>query len=167
MKKNHYQAKGSHRIIQIFTSWRFVFFLIWKLPMGFLARLRVQKLNTKNCHVTVPYNYWNKNPFNSMYFAVQAMAAELSTGALVLLHVDGFNISSLVTNLDSKYYKKATSKVEFICLDGEKILDAVKQAYETGEGCLCVTNTKGYDVHGTCVSEFQVTWSLKKRKQFK
>jgi hypothetical protein len=29
----------------------------------------------------------NQNPFNSMYFAVQAMAAELSTGALVMYQI--------------------------------------------------------------------------------
>ena len=34
---------------------------------------------------TVKHRWINQNPFNSMYFAVQAMAAELSTGALVMI----------------------------------------------------------------------------------
>ena len=37
-----------------------------------------------------------------MYFAVQAMAAELSTGILTILHTDGKNISILVTSLEAK-----------------------------------------------------------------
>ena len=76
------------KIVTQFTSWRFIFFLIWKLPMGFFAGLRVKSLDNHQSIVTVPYNYLNKNPFNSMYFAVQAMAAELSTGALTFLHLN-------------------------------------------------------------------------------
>ena len=98
---------SSKKIIKIFTTWRFLFFSIWKLPMILIAGIRVKKLNRKEAKVSVPYNYINKNPFNSMYFAVQAMAAELSTGALFFLHTDGKNISILVTSLNSKYYKKA------------------------------------------------------------
>ena len=156
--------RGKDRIIKIFTTWRFLFFLLWKLPMGFLARLRVSKLNMDESIVTAPYNYWNKNPFDSMYFAVQAMAAELSTGVLTMLYADGKNISTLVTNLESKYYKKATTKIQFICLDGPKISIAIKDAYNTGKGTVCKMVSKGYDLNGVCVSEFEITWSLKKRQ---
>jgi hypothetical protein len=38
----------------------------------------------KNNVVSVKHRWINQNPFNSMYFAVQAMAAELATGALVM-----------------------------------------------------------------------------------
>jgi hypothetical protein len=157
---------GVKKIIQVFTcQWRFIFFSLWKLPMAFLARLRVTELNFQQSIVTVPYNYWNKNPFNSMYFAVQAMAAELSTGTLVMLNADGQNISMLVTGLSSSYYKKATTKIKFICLDGEKISFAIKQAIETGEPQICKMKSKGYDIDGVCVSEFNIEWSLKKRKK--
>ena len=155
---------GFKKIIKIFTTWRFLFFLIWKLPMGFLAGLRVSELNANEAEVSVPYNYYNKNPFNSMYFAVQAMAAELSTGVLVILHTDGRNISMLVTGVESKYYKKATTKVKFICLDGEKIIQCIQKAIEAGSSQICKMNSKGYDNNGVCVSEFDIVWSLKKRK---
>tara|TARA_B100000902_G_C27196229_1_gene856618 strand:+ start:509 stop:994 length:486 start_codon:yes stop_codon:yes gene_type:complete len=154
---------GKHKIIKIFTTWRFVFFLIWKLPMGFLARLRVSELTRENANITVPYNYWNKNPFNSMYFAVQAMAAELSTGVLTILHADGQNISMLVAGLDSKYYKKATTQIKFICLDGLKVSKCIEKAIVTGEAQICTMHAKGYDLEGSCVSAFDITWSLKKR----
>tara|TARA_B100000902_G_C27246109_1_gene882688 strand:- start:321 stop:812 length:492 start_codon:yes stop_codon:yes gene_type:complete len=153
------------KIVNIFTSWRFVFFLIWKLPMGFVAGLRVKDLDKKQCVVTVPYNYLNKNPFSSMYFAVQSMAAELSTGALMLLHKNDRNISVLVTNLESNYYKKGVTKIQFICSEGDNIANALKIAEETGEAQKCVMISKGYDMSGVCVSEFRITWSLKKRKQ--
>ena len=133
--------------------------------MGFFAGLRVKNLDKKQCVVTVPYNYLNKNPFSSMYFAVQAMAAELSTGALAFLHQKNNNISMLVTNLESNYYKKAVTKIQFICNDGDNIENALKIAKETNEAQKCIMISKGYDMSGVCVSEFKITWSLKKRKQ--
>jgi hypothetical protein len=47
-------------------------------------------------------------PFNSMYFAVQAMAAELSTGALVMYQIQksGKKISMLVANNKGNFKKK-------------------------------------------------------------
>ena len=153
------------KMVTQFTSWRFVFFLIWKLPMGFVAGLKVKSLDNQQCIVTVPYNYLNKNPFNSMYFAVQAMAAELSTGALTFLHLNNRNISVIVTNVESNYYKKVVTKTKFICVDGDSIASALKIAQETNEAQKCVMISKGYDMNGVCVSTFQITWSLKKRKQ--
>ena len=65
---------------------------------------------------------------------------------------------------ESKYYKKATTKVKFICLDGEKIIQCMQKAIETGSSQICKMNSKGYDNNGVCVSEFDIVWSLKKRK---
>jgi len=155
---------GVKKIIKAFTcKWRFIVLSLWKLPMAFLARLRVTELNFERSTVIAPYNYWNKNPFQSMYFAVQAMAAELSTGTLVILNSDGQNISMLVTAMNSKYYKKATTKIQFICLDGPKIQIAIQKAIQTGESQICEMKSKGYDLNGICVSEFNIQWSLKKR----
>ena len=133
--------------------------------MAIIAGLRVKKITNECSIVTVPFNYINKNPFNSMYFAVQAMAAELSTGALAFLHQNNNNISMLVTNLESNYYKKAVTKVRFICNDGGNIANALKKAQETNKAQKCIMISKGYDRSGVCVSEFKITWSLKKRKQ--
>lgn len=155
---------GKNKILKAFTcKWRFRLFAIWKLPMAFLARLKVRELNDNKSHVSVPYSYLNKNPFKSMYFAVQSMAGELSTGCLVILHVDGKSISTLVTHLEANFYKKAVTTINFICLDGEKVLLAIQKACDTEESQTCTMTSKGYDKYGVCVSEFKVTWSLKKR----
>ena len=42
---------------------------------------------------------------------------------------------------------------------------SLKIAEETGEAQKCIMISKGYDMSGVCVSEFRITWSLKKRKQ--
>jgi hypothetical protein len=68
-------------------------FLFFKLPAAFICGVRVKKLDEKECsYRQAPLI--NQNPFNSMYFAVQAMA-ELSTGALVM-----YQIQKVVKNID-------------------------------------------------------------------
>ena len=151
------------KIVNQFTSWRFIFFLIWKLPLGFISGIRVKSLDDKQCEVTVPFNFLNKNPFKSMYFAVQAMAAELSTGALVFVHRSNKNTSIIVTNFESIYHKKAVTKIRFLCADGGRILTSLKKAEETNQPQKCIMRSRGYDTSGVCVSEFKVTWSIKKR----
>ena len=156
---------NSSKIYKILTTWRFLFFSIWKLPMVLIAGIRVKKLTKSQAIVTVPYSYINRNPFNSMYFAVEAMAAELSTGSLVLLHAEDKNISTLVLSLEAKYYKKATTKITFFCNEGDKVLDSINEASQTGLSTTCILNSKGYDLSNNCVAEFTITWSLKKRSQ--
>ena len=71
-----------------------------------------------------------------MYFAVQAMAAELSTGALVMLEIQKTNkkISMLVANNKSNFTKKATGIISFVCSDGNIAKQAIQEAIATGEG---------------------------------
>ena len=91
-----------------------LFFLL-KLPMGFLAGLRIVKLQKKECEVQIKYNYLTKNPFKSMYFACQAMAAELSTGMLCFEAVKEHYVALLVVGMEANYTKKAVGKISFKC----------------------------------------------------
>ena len=59
-------------------------FLMFKLPSAYLCGVRLQEIDASKSIVTVKYKWINQNPFNSMYFAVQSMAAELTTGAIVI-----------------------------------------------------------------------------------
>jgi len=62
-------------------------FLFFKLPSAFICGVRAKQIDENKCVVTVKHRWMNQNPFNSMYFAVQAMAAELATGALVMQEI--------------------------------------------------------------------------------
>ncbi|GAQ49387.1 hypothetical protein FPK15_contig00037-0011 [Flavobacterium psychrophilum] len=62
-------------------------FLFFKLPAAFWSGVRAKSITQTQCVVTVKHRWANQNPFKSMYFAVQAMAAELTTGAMVMLHI--------------------------------------------------------------------------------
>ena len=43
------------------------------------------------------------------------------------------------------------------------MLRTIEEAIAAGEAKTCVMKSKGYDVNGVCVSEFEITWSLKQR----
>ena len=86
-------------------------FLFFKLPSAFWSGVRVKSISEQQCVVTVKHRWFNQNPFNSMYFAVQAMAAELTTGALVMMQIkkSGKKISMLVANNKGNF--KRTNKL--------------------------------------------------------
>jgi hypothetical protein len=52
-----------------------------------LSVVCVSQLLMKTMCGICKHRWINQNPFNSMYFAVQAMAAELATGALVMFQI--------------------------------------------------------------------------------
>ena len=139
-------------------------FFLFKLPMGFLAGLRIVKLQKEECVVNIKYNYFSKNPFKSIYFACQAMAAELSTGMLCFEAVKGYNVALLVVAMEANYTKKAVGKINFTCSEGRKIQATVQQALESGKGEVVKVKSVGLDQTGDVVSEFYFTWSFKKRK---
>jgi hypothetical protein len=140
-------------------------YLMVKLPSAWLCGVRVKKINTETCEVGVKHRWINQNPFNSMYFAVQAMAAELSTGALVMSQIkeSGERISMLVARNKASFNKKATGKIRFICKDGHKITDAMENTLSTGEGQTFWMKSTGYNEEGVEVSVFEFEWTIKKK----
>jgi hypothetical protein len=146
-----------------FTPSKLNTFLFFKLPSAFWSGVRVQKIDSSQCVATVTHRWINQNPFNSMYFAVQAMAAELTTGALVMLHIklSKRQVSMLVTQNKSFFSKKARGKITFSCLEGGLIEDAIQKAIETGEGQTLWLKSRGVDAQGDLVSEMEFQWSIK------
>jgi hypothetical protein len=98
-----------------------------------------------------------------MYFAVQAMAAELTTGALVMLQIkkSGQSISMLVLNNKATYTKKATGKITFTCNQGDQIEQAIVRTIATGEGQTIWLQSTGCDEKGDVVSVMDFEWTLK------
>lgn len=138
-------------------------FLMFKLPSAWLCGVRVKEIGATYCRVGVKHRWINQNPFNSMYFAVQAMAAELSTGALVMRQIQesGKKISMLVKSNNSTFSKKATGRILFECRDGDRIKEAIQRSGETGEGQTFWMKSTGKNEEGIEVSEFNFEWTVK------
>lgn len=138
-------------------------FLLLKLPSAWICGVRVKKIQANSCEVGVKHRWLNQNPFNSMYFAVQAMAAELSTGALVMGHIRETDqkISMLVAQNKATFSKKATGKIRFVCNDGLLITGAIERTIATGEGQTFWMKSTGYNEDGVEVSTFDFEWTLR------
>lgn len=150
-------------IREIRNPLRFKLFLISKLPMAFLAGLKIPEVTEEKCTVTIPYKYLTQNPFRSVYFACLSMAAEMSTGVLSMMHVYKSKpaISMLVVGMEAMFMKKATGKISFICHDGNKIAGAISEAKISGEGKTVTALSSGFTEAGEKVAEFKITWSFK------
>jgi hypothetical protein len=138
-------------------------FLMFKLPSAFICGVKLKELTNEKAVVSVKHSWINQNPFQSMYFAVQSMAAELATGAIVIKKIkeSGQAISMLVTNHQGTFTKKAVGLIKFICVDGASIDEAISKTIETGEGQKILMKSVGIDENGDQVSVYEFEWSIK------
>ncbi|MDF1548629.1 MAG: DUF4442 domain-containing protein [Bacteroidales bacterium] len=140
-------------------------FLFLKLPLAFIAGLKIVFISPEKAVVTIPYKFLTKNPFRSIYFAALSMAAELSTGILSLAAIAETKkpISMLVLDMKASFTKKAVSKISFTCLEGQKITDAVQACLNSDEGQTVAVQSIGIDKKGNEVAEFEFVWTFKKK----
>lgn len=139
---------------------------MFKLPSAYFTGVRARALSDVSCTVTVKHRWINQNPFKSMFWAVQGMAAELTTGALVMnkIQESGKNISMLVANNRASFTKKATGRITFTCDEGHKIDETITQAILTGEGQTIWLSARGVNQDGVEVSSFEFEWTVKVKK---
>lgn len=138
--------------------------LLLKLPSLIWWGVRVKILEESKCEITIPYNWRTTNPFNSMYFAAQAGAAEFSTGMLVQLAIQGRGKWSMyVTGFRAEYGVTAKTKTTFICSEGDKVNQMIQEIEASGNPQSLEMISIGYNTQGQEVSRFYITWSLKKK----
>ena len=141
-------------------------FMFFKLPSAWWTGVRLKYMDDIKAVATVKHRWWNQNPFNSMFWAVQGMAAELATGAMVSSQIaeSGKKISMLVQNNTANFTKKATGRITFTCEDGHLIKDALASTIETGEGQTIWMKSIGVNSDGVVVSTFKFEWTLRLKK---
>ena len=141
---------------------------MWRtLPLAAFAGLAVVRLDGEACAVRLPGGWRTQNPFRSTYFAAQAMAAEMSTGApaLVLLRDAPASIAMLVLGLRVTYGKKLVGPGVFTFEDVAGMRAAVLRAAAGDEPQLFVARSVGRGPDGGVVAEFEITWSFKRRSR--
>jgi hypothetical protein len=156
-----------NRFVQKISSpIQFGFFLATKLPAAFFVGLRLKEIDETQCSIGVRHSFFSKNPFRSMYFAAEAMAAEMSSGLLAFGHIynQPSKVSMLVVKMVAEYHKKGTGKLKFICEDGIAIKNAIAETIQTGEGITLICKSIGINEAGEAVATFHFTWSFKAKR---
>jgi hypothetical protein len=137
--------------------------MLLKLPLAYIGGVRVKTLSEEQATVKITHKWMNQNPFKSMFWAAQGMAAEMSTGILVMKAIEDLkeNTSMLVTHQEANFYKKATGKILFTCKGGDEIRKAIKMSKQSKEGQVVQLIAEGKNEDGVVVSKFNFEWSLK------
>jgi len=147
----------------ITTPVLFKFFIFKNLSAAFWSGLNIHHFDEETCTVRVKLSWFNQNPFRSMYFAVEAMAAEMSSGMLAFAQVYNRKpaVSMLVEKVEATFVKKATGTIFFTCEDGKAMEAAVDETVRTGEGVKLTSKAIGKNLEGVIVAEFTFIWSFK------
>ena len=149
-----------------FTPRKVNLFNLVKLPLAYLGGVRVRTITDTEVVVSIKYRWMNQNPFRSMFWAAQGMAAEMPTGVLVMKAIDDskVKVSMLVTQQEAQFFKKATGRILFSCKGGNEIREAIQESIKTGEGQVIVLTSEGKNKDGVVISRFQFHWSLRVKK---
>jgi hypothetical protein len=156
--------KNASKFICLMThSWKSKLFLFFNLPSAFFSGVRIRSLSEEKAVVSVPYKWFSKNPFQSTYFACLAMAGEMSTGLLALMHCYRRkpSISMLVINMEAHYHKKATGLTYFTCEAGKDLGWIINECIRENKSHTYVATAVGRDESGEKIAEFYITWSFK------
>jgi hypothetical protein len=138
-------------------------FLFVKLPAAWICGVRLAEISPTQAISKVRFRWINQNPFRSMYFAVQMMAAELPTGVLMMRAVKdtGIPISMLVASCQATFHKRALGKIRFTCREVDAINDAITRSVTTGEAITVSLTSIGTNEHGETVSTMVFEWTIK------
>jgi hypothetical protein len=137
------------------------------LPAAWICGVRVDSLIEDKCVVRVKHRWINQNPFKSLYWAVQGMAAEMAGGLLLMnkINKSGQSIAMLLVGSSSVFTKKATGKILFTYDQGEDLDKLIIDAVTTKLPQAITIKTKGVNKKGDVVSEFSFEWSIKLRSK--
>jgi len=141
---------------------KYTLFTFFKLPSVFWTGIRTTKVTDTSCEVSVKHRWINQNPFKSMFWAVQGMAAELTTGLLIMKGIKESNakVSMLVLNNNANFSKKATGRITFACTQGEEISQLMDELIKSGTPKTIWMESVGTDEAGDVVSRFNFEWTL-------
>ncbi|NNJ55381.1 MAG: DUF4442 domain-containing protein [Bacteroidia bacterium] len=144
------------------TSPIFRLFLLRKLPLAFIAGVRVKKIDDSSCVTSLKFGWINQNPFRSMYFAAMQMAAELTTGLLLYQYVaSGNKFSMLLVSLKAEYDKKAIGVIDFVCNQAAEMDQFINEMKLSDEGQTKVFQVYAINQKGEEVAKFEFEWSCK------
>jgi hypothetical protein len=150
---------------RLLNPWLYRLYLLRRLPLAAAAGLRLERLDDSACVVSLPGGWRTQNPFRSTYFAAQAMAAEMSTGAPAATFVAGAPAagSMLVSEGRGSFLKKLVGRATFTFADVGAMRAAVLAAGASDEAVVFVGRSTGRGGDAETVSEFEVTWSFRRR----
>lgn len=134
-----------------------------KMPLGFAAGLRVDAIDRATCRVSLPGGWRTQNPFGSMYWAAQGMAAELATGLHPFLFTRAapVPVRMILAGCEGSFTRMCKGRGTFTFDQGAVLEAAFAETLRSGEQVLCPVHAVGHDAEGVEVSRWTFTWSFR------
>jgi acyl-coenzyme A thioesterase PaaI-like protein len=153
------------------STWKDTLYLrlfgLFKIPMIAFLSPSVVEVSDKKTVIKIPYGVRSRNHLKSIYFGAFAVGADLTAGffAMRLIQQSGHKIALSFKDLHADFHKRAYSDVHFVCEDGEKITDFVKQVVASDERMNLTVRVIAYcpKEGEEPVGTFDLTLSLKKK----
>jgi hypothetical protein len=144
---------------------KFNLYTFFNLPSAWWSGVRVTSFDDNLAEVSVRHRWVNQNPFGSIFWAVQGMAAELSTAIFVMRAIKktGLPVSMLVVNNNATFKKKARGLIKFRCCQGIEVSQVVENAISGGKAKKITLKSVGKDMSGDVVSAFEFEWTIKRK----
>ena len=144
---------------------KFNLYTFFNLPSAWWSGVRVTSFDDNVAEVSVRHRWVNQNPFGSIFWAIQGMAAELSTAIFVMREIKktGYPVSMLVINNKATFKKKAKGLIKFQCNQGLEVTKVVQNAIDNNEAKKITLKSVGKDTVGDEVSAFEFEWTIKRK----
>lgn len=150
------------------TGWaRFRAFTVLSMPSAAFVGLRLVRADDEVCVTSIPGGWRSQNPFKTMYWAAQGMAAELATGVHPFAYsraIEG-GLRMFVVGTEATFVKRANGKIVFTCEDIPAVRAAIEETLATGEGVDLDMRAIGRDQSGDVVSEWVFKWNFRARQK--
>ena len=149
------------------SGWaRFRAFTVLSMPSAAFVGLRFVRADEEVCVTSIPGGWRSQNPFKTMYWAAQGMAAELATGVVpfAISRTTKRGIRMFVVSTEATFVKRAKGKIVFTCEDIAAARAAIEETLTTGEKIELDLRAVGRDSDGDIVSEWVFKWNFRARE---
>ena len=141
-------------------------YLLYRLPLAAWSGLRLARLDDEGCAVRLPGGWRTRNPFGSTYFAAQTMAAEMATGAvaMALVRATAPSLAFILREIRCVFARRIQGPSTYTFADVAGMRAAIARALASGESESFVARVTASSESAPTASEFEITWSFKRRK---
>lgn len=141
-------------------------FAFKNIPLIFLVRPSVLKLDKEECEIKIPLNFITKNHLNSMYFGALSIGADIVGGLLTmhLIRQSSHKIQMVFKDVRANFIRRPEAEVHFSCKEGRaiqrQILKTLQTQQRTHQKLKIIATTPSLSKNKP-VAEFELTLSLK------
>lgn len=140
-------------------------YMLARLPLAAWSGLRLVRFDDEGCVVRLPGGWRTRNPFGSTYFAAQTMAAEMATGAVAMALVRGTapSLAFILREIRCVFAKRIEGTSTYTFADIAGMRSVIARALASGQSESFVARVTASSESAATASEFEITWSFKRR----